>query len=760
MKKLTSLVLLAVFSIVSFNANAQVGQDWKWQHQSPQGNLLRWIKIWNSNVWYAAGYKSTFMKTTNAGASWFVTHKAGGQAYNYVLNGSDIYDAHFFNFNTGVVAGQAGFNGGFARTTDGGMTWDTAYSNTVTSGIFYKVFFLNNNLGWAVGTTTPKIWSTTNGGITWSGMSTAPTTTLYDVYAWDSLTLGVVTTSGNFIKSTDGGATWSATISTGNTGVCYRLYFKNANTGYVAGSAGKFSFTTNSGANWTLAATGATSTMYDIDVWVDNSLNGITVNNVFITGNNKYIYKSTNNGTTWDTIGFRPDSTIQKVTGIYYGTDLFQNSDTLVTVGATGLINKRSSLTDRQIFTNNLKTVVTYDIWAESANGIVLAVGDRTSTSLPPDQILRSTNGGLTWSAATINGNPQDYFYSIYMINNATGWVCGTRYTAYKTTNGGVSWDSIPVPFTPSGTTNGILSRVQFLNLNTGWIFCRNATGDTSNIIKTTDGGASWTKGRITGASGNASYVYCAEMLDANTGYGANFTPSPIKTTDGGLTWTVQTLIDGYTGTLYNIDMVNANTGFLVGGGARMYKTTNGGLLWDTIPNRPGGTSATWYGVNFFNEHVGFVAGGNGSVLTTINGGANWTVSSTGGGTIYRLFVKPTFAFTASLSSNIFKNVNIITSVPGSISAVPEFFELFQNYPNPFNPVTTIKFALPKTALVSIKVYDIAGREVMNLVNNQTMNAGYQSQTFNGVSLSSGVYFYSLIVDNNIVATKKMVLLK
>ena len=87
-------------------------------------------------------------------------------------------------------------------------------------------------------------------------------------------------------------------------------------------------------------------------------------------------------------------------------------------------------------------------------------------------------------------------------------------------------------------------------------------------------------------------------------------------------------------------------------------------------------------------------------------------------------------------------------------------YTLEQNYPNPFNPTTTIKFSLPKAGIVTLKIYDVAGREVMRLINNQNMNAGYQTQLFNGSMLSSGVYFYSLLVDNNLIATKKMVLVK
>jgi len=85
-------------------------------------------------------------------------------------------------------------------------------------------------------------------------------------------------------------------------------------------------------------------------------------------------------------------------------------------------------------------------------------------------------------------------------------------------------------------------------------------------------------------------------------------------------------------------------------------------------------------------------------------------------------------------------------------------YKLSQNYPNPFNPTTTIEYAIPRQELVTLKVYDILGREVKTLVNGQ-MQAGNHSIIFNGNNLASGVYFYR-IQAGNFVQTKKLVLLK
>ncbi|MGE5859087.1 MAG: T9SS type A sorting domain-containing protein, partial [Ignavibacteria bacterium] len=88
----------------------------------------------------------------------------------------------------------------------------------------------------------------------------------------------------------------------------------------------------------------------------------------------------------------------------------------------------------------------------------------------------------------------------------------------------------------------------------------------------------------------------------------------------------------------------------------------------------------------------------------------------------------------------------------------PGSFELLQNYPNPFNPATNIRFTLPSSGHVILKVYDILGKEAAVLINGY-LAAGFHTSVFNGSSLSSGVYFYRIEFDNKI-NTKKMVFIK
>ena len=85
-------------------------------------------------------------------------------------------------------------------------------------------------------------------------------------------------------------------------------------------------------------------------------------------------------------------------------------------------------------------------------------------------------------------------------------------------------------------------------------------------------------------------------------------------------------------------------------------------------------------------------------------------------------------------------------------------YDLFQNYPNPFNPTTTIKYQIPKSGNVTLKVYDILGAEVATVVNEEKIAGKYEAN-FNASSLSSGVYLYKLQA-NEFVSVKKMVVVK
>jgi len=98
------------------------------------------------------------------------------------------------------------------------------------------------------------------------------------------------------------------------------------------------------------------------------------------------------------------------------------------------------------------------------------------------------------------------------------------------------------------------------------------------------------------------------------------------------------------------------------------------------------------------------------------------------------------------------------TSIKDDIFEIPQRFSLFQNYPNPFNPSTKINYSISQTIIVTLKVYDLLGKEITTLLNEEKPIGNYEIE-FDGSNLSSGIYFYKMKA-GNFSDTKKFILLR
>ena len=102
--------------------------------------------------------------------------------------------------------------------------------------------------------------------------------------------------------------------------------------------------------------------------------------------------------------------------------------------------------------------------------------------------------------------------------------------------------------------------------------------------------------------------------------------------------------------------------------------------------------------------------------------------------------------------------INNASSVKNTENEIIQDYRLDQNFPNPFNPTTTIKYQIPELSFITLKVFDVLGKEVMILVNEEK-SAGYYKVEFNASLLTSGIYFYQLKA-GNYIETKKMIFIK
>jgi len=170
-------------------------------------------------------------------------------------------------------------------------------------------------------------------------------------------------------------------------------------------------------------------------------------------------------------------------------------------------------------------------------------------------------------------------------------------------------------------------------------------------------------------------------------------------------------------GTLLGVSAPSAYVIYVCGSNGMIYKSSNGGDTWldQTVQ-----TGRNVNAIFFYDEKHGFAVGDSGLILYTSNGG--------------------------------------LTGVGDRGGFHPMNFVLEQNYPNPFNSSTTISFGLPLRSFVSLKIFDLIGREVVTLVS-ETLPAGNHLRQWNALNMPSGVYFYRLQA-GSFTETSKLVLLR
>ncbi|MCL4512385.1 MAG: T9SS type A sorting domain-containing protein [Bacteroidetes bacterium] len=165
------------------------------------------------------------------------------------------------------------------------------------------------------------------------------------------------------------------------------------------------------------------------------------------------------------------------------------------------------------------------------------------------------------------------------------------------------------------------------------------------------------------------------------------------------------------------------------------------------------------FAVSGTNLFAGTVGGG---VFLSTNNGTSWTAVNTGltNISVWSLAVSGTNLFDGTYRGGLWRRPlsEMITAVENPSTDLPTHFILSQNYPNPFNPATEISYDLPKRSHVLIAVFDVLGRNVGTLVNEEEA-AGRYRVTFNASELPSGVYFYR-IEAGTYHDTKKLLLLK
>ena len=173
--------------------------------------------------------------------------------------------------------------------------------------------------------------------------------------------------------------------------------------------------------------------------------------------------------------------------------------------------------------------------------------------------------------------------------------------------------------------------------------------------------------------------------------------------------------------------------------------TDMGNNIWSRTVTVPAGTPGGQYAYKFGMDYPG---------ADTVNMGTEYMDNEMPFGVNHAFFLIDG----PGIVMNNFFGTQLPVSVEKLEDLLPAQYELEQNYPNPFNPSTTIRFTVPEAELVTLKVYNLLGQEVITLLNEEQTSGVYEV-TFDAAQLPSGIYFYSINA-GDFVATKKMILLK
>jgi len=707
MKK--QVVGLMIFILILTGINSlSAQQSWIWQNPLPNGHSIKANYFFDANTGFVAGEYGNIMKTTNGGVNWTV----------YTTGSTDeISGIVFVNSLTGYASGGYDLILPAAKkiykTTNGGANWvSTILGSTYPlSG----VDFVNSNLGIAI-STYQTIHYTTNGGTNWTDFTGTAVVNYCIDYVTPALAF-IGGTSGTIQRTTNGGANWSSSVVAGSNSI-RGLAFADSLTGYAVGSGNTVLKTTNAGTNWFSVA--PTNFSYS-----HNSVSFLNSNTGMIAGESGKILTTTNGGTNWAlSMTFFYDlptynSCRIAAANIYY---------------AFGDKSSRTKTTNGGSTWENLLPVRNTGIFSS------FFLDANTGWVSENGSIRKTTNGGTNWVSTELGLS--NNITGLNFINASTGFAIAafnTNGEYLKTTNGGVNWElTVAVP-------GKSFTNIFFANSTTGYI------SGSYEIYKTTNTGTSWT---LSDSSGYSPYNLV--FVNANTGYVTNFVASSTvfkKTTNGGVNW-IQAGAPITSANIAAMRLFGSDTIYAFGSN-NFYKSYNGGVNWTNAVY----TGTTVQACGFLNQSTGYIGGVFGVLKQTTDEGLSWTnVNSGTANAINAMYINGMQMWIMGEGSSILKSTIVITSERGIVTEIPDKFLLLQNYPNPFNPETNIKFNLPENSYVSLRVYDILGKEVSTVVSGN-LNSGSYSYVFNAGSLPSGIYFYK-IAAGKYSDVKKMVLLK
>jgi photosystem II stability/assembly factor-like uncharacterized protein len=394
-------------------------------------------------------------------------------------------------------------------------------------------------------------------------------------------------------------------------------------------------------------------------------------------------------------------------------------------------------------------------IWGPGPNSgsvySVCATGSNLFYGVIGNYIYRSTDYGSTWDSSYVVSAASPYlsfyFYCFAVSSNNTGGTniyAGTSGGVFLSTDNGSTWNTVN-----TGLTN---LEVRALAVSDSNIFAGTKGG---GVFRSTNNGTSWTA--VNSGLGNLN-IYSL-FIDGTKLY-AGYFGGVYASSNLGANWaSVSSFPFGY---FTVTKFAKSGTYLFAGWSNGVCFSTNNGLSWSETLASSGlkDSYGAVPGANDFavKDNMIFVGTASG-IFLSLDNGTTWTNV----GSLYAmgLAISGTNIYAGTYyNGKVWRRPisEMVTSVNDQSSSAVKSFALEQNYPNPFNPSTTISFHLAKQSQVSLKIYDLTGKEIATLVN-ESLPAGAHSAVWDASRYASGVYFYKL---SNGISTevKKLILMK
>ena len=694
-------------------------QDFWQQTKGPVGGNVTALAVNAAGELFAGTAKGYLFRSADGGRSWTMLRFRG-------------YSVNAIAFNAQGHLFVASEDRGVFRSVDNGRTWQVI-NNGFPPPTFGPRAIVVAPDGTLFCGTDYGIYRSRNNGDSWQrvGLADIPVFTLL----MNSAGILFAGTQDAIFRSTDGGITWNQAHQLPQ-GTILRamavhpggaLFVGVEFFGMQGNRGGRVLRSLDDGVTWTAVL------QTDRAVW---SLAVSPAGRIFAGTENRVHYSD--DGTTWQSLelsGGRVQTLSSSTAGrLLAGTKtdgvLYSDDD-----GATWSQSPLPAVDVRNLFiTGN------GDIYA---NGVDPGLDEFFG-------IFRSRDRGESWTL--LDPPAPDAAAWIILAIGPENYLYASAVSAlYRSTDAAQTWEKL-ADFEPSAL--GFSARGDLLAAIGVWGLSRSA-----------DGGLTWQSTSLN------DMIILAFALTGNGTLFAGGLGGVYRSTDHGMNWTtvlsLETMVTALA--VNSRDHIFAGTARFSSGvgtytGGRLYRSTDGGQTWEQLPLPPATVSfilitpedhlyvAAW--------HDPF-AGTAGGIFFSADDGTTWSKVMSGlpAEDVLTLALSPDgYLFAGTEGAGVFRSVDRITAVESPEVNVPVAFRLYQNYPNPFNPGTTIRFALPKTGHVTLKIYNLLGQEVATLVDER-LAAGEHRVTWQPHNLPGGVYLYRLQA-GEYREVKKMVLMR